>query len=271
GHVEPHAHLLNAPPDGQLLYKIMTVENLLNSIVGNYFHFNRVDKYKDDLRDGQQLPKDEQINAGVRFEKDPGFSMADYCDRSRARTYACCFSLENSDYIWSKYANGGERGKVCIVLDFSKLRTTLNQTLQSGNAALEFGGNRCPQIFSINYGIIDYVEWDRHQVNTEYMSNPIKYTYLKDKEKFSKEKELRIALSALGIGQFPLGDGNTMHFPDSLKMTFDFRTANANGTIQQILYASNCDYDFLHAELHKLHIVPSEESGHCIKGSLRVR
>ena len=63
GSVEPHAPLLTIPPDGQLLYKILSVENLLRSIVGNYIHFNRVDSYADfpgaDPHDGQQLPKDQ--------------------------------------------------------------------------------------------------------------------------------------------------------------------------------------------------------------------
>jgi hypothetical protein len=35
------------PPDGKLLYKMMTIENLLRSIIGAYLHFNRVDRYKD--------------------------------------------------------------------------------------------------------------------------------------------------------------------------------------------------------------------------------
>ena len=260
GYIEPHAALLNTPAVGQLLYKMMTIENLLASVAGNYLHFNRVDRYKDDLNDGQQLPKDQQVSAEVKFERSPNFSAADYYNQSRARTYACCFSLENSDYIWSNYANGSERGKVCIVFDFGKLRTILNRTLQPGNAALEYGGNRCHQIFSINYGIIEYVKWNKHQANTEYLANPIHYTYLKDKNKFSAENELRISLSATGIGQFVLNDGSTMNFPDSLHMDFDFRAANADGTFQQILCAPDCDIGFLYAELNKLHIVPSEDS-----------
>ena len=68
GGVEPHAPLLTIPPDGQLLYKIMSVENLLRSIVGNYLHFNRVDSYSDfpgaDPHDGRQLPEDQQRGIG---------------------------------------------------------------------------------------------------------------------------------------------------------------------------------------------------------------
>lgn len=263
GGVEPHALLLNVPPDGQLLYKIMTVENLLRSIVGNYLHFNRVDSYADftgaDLHDGRQLPKDHQGNAHTRFEKAPDFSAADYYDQSRARTYACCLSLENSDYIWNNYANGSAKGKVCIVFGFGRLRATLNQTLQPGNAALKYNGNRCHQIFSVNYGIVEYVEWDTHQANTEHLPNPIKYTYLKDKKRFFEEKELRISLSAIGIVEFILQDGSTMQFPSSLQLAFDFRSAIADHTIQQILCAPDSNSDFFQAELHKLRIVPSKE------------
>jgi len=68
GIVEPHVPLLNVPHDGQLLYKVMTVENLLRSVSGNYLHFNRVDSYVDlsgsnphaDSNDGRQLPNDEK-------------------------------------------------------------------------------------------------------------------------------------------------------------------------------------------------------------------
>lgn len=261
GSVESHAPLLNVPPDGQLLYKIASVENLLRSIVGSYLHFNRVDSYADfpgaDSHDGRQLPKDQLGNARAKFEKAPDFSAADYYDQSRDRTYACCFSLENSDFIWNNYANGSAKGKVCVVFGFGKLRATLNQALQPGNAALEYNGIRCHQIFSLNYGIVEYVEWDTHQVNTERFPNPIKYTFLKDK-KFFEEKELRISLSAIGIWKFALGDGSTMPFPSSLQLSFDFRAAIADHTIQQILCAPDADSDFLQAELHKLRIVASK-------------
>lgn len=262
GSVEPHAPLLNFPPDGHLLYKIVSVENLLRSIVGSYLHFNRVDSYADfpsaDPHDGRQLPKDQLGNARAKFEKARDFSAADYYDQSRARTYACCFSLENSDFIWSNYANSSAKGKVCVVFGFGRLREMLNQTLRPGNAALEYNGIRCHQIFSLNYGIVEYVEWDMHQANAEHLLNPIEYTFLKDKKKFSEEKELRISLSALGIGQFALGEGSTMQFPSSLQLAFDFRAAIADRTIQQILCASGADSDFLQAELHKLRIVASK-------------
>lgn len=260
GRIQPHASLLTVPPEGQLLYKIMTINNLLRSISGSYLHFNRVNSYTDftaaDPHDGQQFPKDLQSNAKARFQKAPEFSAAHYYDQSRARTYACCLFLENSDFIWKNYVGSSVERKVCIVFEFGKLRTTLNQVLQPGNAVLEANGNRCHQIFSVNYGVVEYVEWDRHQANEARLPNPIKYTYLKDRM-FSEEKEVRVSLSALGIGKFVLNDGSTIDFPPSLHVAFDFRRAISDGTIRQVLYAADCDYDFVCTELTKLGIVPS--------------
>jgi hypothetical protein len=263
GSIEPHAYLLKHPPDGQLLYKIMSIENLVRSITDSYLHFNRVDSYKDfpgaDLHDGQQLSKDERGNVQTKFEKRPDFSAADYYNQSRARTYACCFSLENSDHIWNNYAKDSPKRKVCVVYNLGKLRDTINQMLQSGNAALEYNGIRCRQIFSVNYGIIEYVELDTHRANEKHLPNPIIYTYLKDKA-FQEENEFRIALSAIGVGQFALNNGSTMQFPASLRLNFDFRAAMADGTIQQILYTPDCDLSFLLSELQTLRIEPSQGS-----------
>jgi hypothetical protein len=125
-----------------------------------------------DAHDSEQPPKDRSTNASLKFTKSPQFSVADLNDRSRARTYACCFSLENSASIWTNYGNGSETGgKVCIVFDYSKLRETLNKTFRL-------------DIFNINYGMVEYVELKDHQENQE---NQIRYTYLKDKE-FQHEK-----------------------------------------------------------------------------------
>ncbi|MGH8615057.1 MAG: hypothetical protein ACREYF_24305 [Gammaproteobacteria bacterium] len=261
GDVEPHAGLLRLPLDEQALYKITTVENLLRSIVGKYLHFNRVDSYPDfpgvDLNDGQQLPGDQPGNASARFQKAPEFSAADYYDQSRARTYACCFSLENSAHIWNTYGKDSAKGKACVVFSFRKLRARLNRTLQPGNAAVLYNGVECLQIFSVNYGIVEYVDWHAHRANAKFLPNPIEYTYLKDRQ-FSEEKELRVSLSALGMGHFALDDGAIMQFPLSLQLSFDFKAAMADGTIQQLLLSPDTDVDFLNGELQKLRIVAKE-------------
>jgi hypothetical protein len=76
GLIEPHAGLLIAPPEGQSLYKMMTVENLLRSIAGSYLHFNRVDAYQDlDPSDGAQVPGDQSGNALATFVHDVGCEL----------------------------------------------------------------------------------------------------------------------------------------------------------------------------------------------------
>ena len=261
GSIEPHAPLLSIPPEDQLVYKVMTVDNLLRSVTRNYLHFNRVDSYSDfqnaDENDGQQLPKDQPANAAARFQKAPDFSAADYYNQTRARTYACCFSIENSDYIWKNYANGSEKGKACVVFEFGKLRVMLNRASNPEGAALIYEGNVCRQIFSINYGLASYVDWETHQTNEQYLSNPILYTYIKDAVRFREEKELRISLSAIGIGDFALKDCTLIQFPPSLQLGFDFREAIANGTIREILLSPEADSGFLATELGKLRIEPA--------------
>src|SRR5882672_1919509 len=97
--------------------------------------------------------------------------------------------------------------------------------LLSGGAALEFDGIRCRQIFDLNYGIVDYVDWASHRANETRLPNPIMYTYLKDRGRFAEERELRISLSALGIGKFVLDDLTEIAFPQHLHLGFDFRAA----------------------------------------------
>ena len=241
----------------------MTVENLLRSITGNYLHFNRVDRYADfqnaDENDSLQLPNDRPLNTASRFQEVPEFSAADYYDQSRARTYACCFSIENSDHIWKNYANENGKDKVCVVFEFGKLRSMLNHALNPEGATLIYEGNVCRQIFSINYGLVKYVDWGTHQTNEQYLANPIIYTYFKDAVRFGEEKELRISLSALGIGHFALKDGTMFQFLPSLQLGFDFRAALANGAIREILVSPEADSGFVPTELGKLRIEPAAE------------
>jgi len=257
GTVEPHAPLLRMPPDDQLLYKVMTVENLVRSIGDRYIHFNRVDSYSDfanaDQNDGRQLPADQPINAATRFQTDPSYSASDFYDLCRRRTYACCFSVENSDYIWENYGNGSEKGKVCVIFEFRKLRAMLNSAMAQEGTVLLHEGNPCRQIFSVNYGLVNYVPWGTHRTNEEYLSNPILYTYIKD-DQFEEDKELRISLSAIGIGQFALANGTLVEFPSSIRFGFNFRNAIDDLTIRQVLLAPEADSGFLKRELSQLGI-----------------
>jgi len=246
--------MLDQPNGGRLLYKVMTIENLVRSVKGSYLHFNRVNSYSDfpgaDQHDGQQSPTDRPLNEAKKFRNAPQHSLANYYDQCRARTYACCFSLENSDHIWRNFGNGSELGKVCVVFEFGKLRATLNETLSSTDTALFYGGIRCRPIFSINYGLIDYVDWEKQRLNSVSLANPIEYTYMKD-AKFLPENELRISLSALGIGKLVLNDGMEMEFPKDLQMTFDFRRATATNVIREVKVLKDEHRAALEAEFRK--------------------
>jgi hypothetical protein len=255
--VEPNASQLEIPAENQLLYKITSVENFLSSIKGNYLYFNRVDFYKDfpgaDSRDGEQLLLDRPGNASTKFHKQPGFTAADYYDQSRSRSYACCFSMENSPYIWKNYGvKEDSMGKICIVFNFGKLRKLLNYTLESENAGLVYNGILLHQIFSINYGLIKYVNWENHQINTPHLPSPIEYLYTKDINSFSNEKEFRISLSAIGIGSFVLNDRSKIQFSQALSFSFDYHAAIRNGVIQYIKIPSEWDPTNFYAELKKL-------------------
>lgn len=261
--VEPHRFLLQQPEPGQLLFKIVKVHYLIDMLKGSYLHFQRVDTYTDDTTDGEQLPFDRLVGAGISFEKAPDHTLDKYYDTARARTYACCFSLEHSAYLWEHYAP--DRDAVCLVFDFEKLRERLNTTMQvtlDNDGLLQHGENRFKQIFLINYGIVEYVDRDTHALHSTRIANPIQFTFLKDRGRYASERELRIALSAPGIGRFVLNSGATMEFPPTLQMVFDFRAAFSEGTITEIRcppsFVDASYIEILCAEMTKLGMMAME-------------
>lgn len=256
GWLEPHAGLLTVPPDDQLLYKVMSIDNLVRSVRGGYLHFNRVDCYGDgpgaDQLDGCQLPLDEPGNIAARFLNAPDFSAADLYNRSRSRTYACCFSLENSEHIWQNYGNGSEKGKVALVFEFGRLRARMRESFQNGEIVCEANGRRIAQVFSLNFGLVEYVDWTNHQANARRLANPIQYAYLKAR-RFCREKELRIALSAPAGAQFAAG-GELIEFPPSLSWPFDFKAARVDGSLKHLEVISGSDTAYLRSGLADLNI-----------------
>lgn len=257
GWIEPHKMLLEQPSPGQRLYKVMSVENLLRSVAGSYLHFQRVDQYRDfpgaDSEDGAEPAGAKATSVKVGFQKSPNYSLSDYYDSVRRRTYACCFSLENSEYIWDNYGGNTDLGKICLEFVYEKLRERLNATM-SGPSTLMYGDIQCHQIFSINYGKIVYVDRGVHNPIGDVFPNPIIYTYLKDRETYNKENELRISLSALGLGRPVLNDGQEMNFSPTLSVEFDFRKAIIDGTITQILTGPMTNLENLKAKFTELGI-----------------
>lgn len=250
GYVEPHAGLLAVPVPGQLVFKVMTVENFLRSLDGSYLHFNRVDAYHDlDPNDGAQLASDQRANLGIGFAANPQFTASNYYDLARSRTYAYCLSLENTEHIWSVYGGEDPRSKVGLCFDFDKLRGRLNKTLSSG-ASLQQADVGYRQIFSINYGVVSYINFAEHRLNEERLPNPIQYAHLKDAA-FAGDRELRVTLSALGIGTYILDNGQAAAFPPSLQLGFDFRDALRDGTIASLLCSEECDARLIEQQLKK--------------------
>jgi hypothetical protein len=105
--------------------------------------------------------------------------------------------------------------------------------------------------------VVEYVPWDVHRANTERLQNPIQYTYRKG-DKYPDDRELRISLSAFGIGHFVLNDGSRLDFRPNPQVGFDFKSAFADGTITRLLLAQDHDVNFLRAELDNLRIAPVE-------------
>lgn len=257
GWIEPHKMLLEQPGPDQRLYKVMSVENLLRSVAGSYFHFQRVDQYRDfpgaDCEDGAETANARAISARVGFQKSSNYSLSEYYDCARRNTYACCFSLKSSEFIWDNYGGSTDFGKVCLEFDYEKLRGRLNR-MMSVPSALMYGDIQCRQIFSINYGKVLYVDRGAYNPIGDFFSNPIIYTYLKDKI-YSDENEFRISLSAPGMGRPVLSDGQAMNFSPAMSVEFDFRKAIIDGIIIQILTTPKTNLEALNAELTKLRII----------------
>lgn len=229
--------LLSQPDNNQLLYKFIKWQNFYSSVVGGYLYFNRVDLYDDftnsDQSDGEQLPLDRINNEKITFIKDPSYSLSKLNDDSRSKTYACCFSLECTDYMWEKYGNNGQ-DSLCLVFNFGKLRQILNETFNS--SAVIDSNSICSQIFSITYGNIEYVDRERHKSKHP---NNIYNTYYKS-DLFKEEREFRIALST-PIGKYMIGERELI-FPKSTHFLFNFQKAFEDETIESIITYNN-DHD----------------------------
>jgi len=221
--VESHKNLLEQVSDETMLYKIVSFENFCKMLEGNYLHFNRVDNYIDDKNDSNQPEQERLMNEKFFFEKDPNFTLRNYYEGCRKRSYACCFSLDipKADH-WKEYGGKEPEKAVCLVMNFGKLKSLLN-------------------IFHLNYGVVKYGSFVNDIISHTIRPNPIEYVYFKD-SKYKKERELRISLSALGIGRIQISDGQLFDFPDSIAFGFNLNQALNFGAISHIEIA---DKDFL--------------------------
>lgn len=206
----------------------------------SYLYFRRVDTYQDDIKDSDQPIRDKAINRNIGFEKQPEYKLYDYYRSCRARTYACCFSTENSNYIWENYS-AGDPNAICLIFNTGKLKELLNKTIE--NSEIIFGKGQCRNFFDINYGSVKYGDFENHVLSKRVCSNPIEYSYFKD-SKYQSEKEFRITLSAIGLGKIVCPDGSEFCFPDSVKIGISIKKALLCGAISSMEVSPKCEKEF---------------------------
>lgn len=233
--IEPHAKLLKKPHGNKLLYKIIPSEFFIDMVKNNYLYFSRVDTYKDDGKDSDLPNKDRRLSDQSKFQNNPEFSAADYYDRCRKQTYACCFTTENTNYIWQHY-DKNDPNAVCLVFRSGKLIQYLNShfeesILNIGNASY------------VNYGLVTYINYDE-QYLSERLLNPTAYVYAKDADKFSEEKEFRISLSSLGCFNYVLPNGEEFCFPPYFELPFNYKIASTMNAIKRIELSRNHTKNF---------------------------
>jgi hypothetical protein len=236
--IEPHAELLSKPINGTLLYKIIPAQYFFDMLEKKYLYFRRVDTYCDDKRDSDQPDKDKELTKGIKFEKSPQYTVQQYYSDTRSKTYACCFSTENTQYLWDHYDNQ-ESNSICLVFDCEKLMKHLNSKYE--NAKLIVDNKEYFNFFFINYGLVTYGNFDEAYINKELLT-PIKYAYFKDASKYSEEKEFRISLSC--IGRYKVGDYE-FDFPESIQLEFDLSEAVKLGVVKNIIISEKYENDFV--------------------------
>ncbi|HGK7612073.1 TPA: hypothetical protein ACJ6J3_15705 [Legionella pneumophila] len=215
--LEPHKHILKKPHGNKDIYKIIPGNNFLDMIKEKYLYFRRVDTYSDDLNDSALPNRDRNLSEQSKFQYAPNISMADYYDKCRAKSYACCFTTQISKYVWEHYCNN-DPNAICIIFRSGQLITYLNSTLN--NSRLIINERVHHDFFWVNYGLVDYIDYDDKYL-LELLPNPTEYLYIKDR-RYSKEKEFRISLSCLQYEHYVLPNGEELQFPESIKLEFDF-------------------------------------------------
>lgn len=270
--VETHKNFLKQTTDETLLYKVISFKNFLKMLEGNYLHFNRVNNYTDDKNDADQPEQEKLLNQKIYFEKDPNFSLRNYYEECRKRSYACCFSLDiPRANQWEEYGGDDPKKAVCLVMNFGKLKFLLNETFRNSRLVTNTGlilnnhavgknllclhldannkiikqyrADNITQILHLNYGIINYGDFVNDIISPEVRPNPIEYLYFKDDSYREKDgKELRISLSSIGMGKIQLADGQLFEFPESIAFEFNLNQALSCGAISHIEIA---DKEFL--------------------------
>ena len=236
--IETHAPFLKKPSDKTSLFKIVTSENFFSMLENDYLYFRRVDTYHDDCRDSDQPDLDKEISNKAKFINNPEYTASNYYASCRSRTYACCFSTENSLHIWEHY-EFNDPNTFCLIFDAYKLTNYLNYYLDK--SWIIFNNKTPTNFFDFNNGLVSYGDFGDMFMKNSMHPNPIEYVYFKDASKYSEEKEFRFTLSAAGIfKKFVFQDQSELIFPKSIKLEFSFFTAIKMGIITELQLSQKC-------------------------------
>jgi len=242
----PNEVQLDQPNAHVLLYKIVNIDDFIDMIKNNYLYFKRVDTYRDDCRDSD-IPDHDQPIAEKEYFQDSNHNLLNYYRNFRERSYACCFTLKHTPYIWRHYGSNN-KDAICIVFNYNKFL----QYIRNNGLQVTLNNKRY-SFFNLNGGLVKYGSLINESLiknNNSYLTNPIHHIYFKD-VKYKNEHEYRLSLS------FPIGgyvniidkdNKKSLDFPNSVKFEFDFTLADTFKVINKIYFRK----EFLQSNKNKL-------------------
>ncbi len=150
---------------------------------------------------------------------------------------------------WIKYGGKNPEKAICIVFRFGELKKFLNKKFVKSKIVTTHGqvlhdfitaeavtndgdivNKTALQLFHINYGLVEYGDFEKDVLFSEDRPNLIEYAFFKD-ERYSSEKELRILISHnVGIGK-AYSNGKIFNFPESFQFEFNFDYALQVGAV----------------------------------------
>jgi hypothetical protein len=197
------------------------------------------------LKDSDLTDSDKKLSNQVFFDKSPDYSLGDYYNACREKTYVCCFSTENTDHIWKEYG-GCDSNAVCVVFERGVLTDYLDTIY--ADSKLFINGINCKNFISLNYGIINYGNIKNDSLADAHFQNPIKNTHFKDSQ-YREDNEFRISLSHMHPSKkYALPDGKEFTFPEELFFPFDWK----NVKIKELLVSQTHEDGFLETLKQKL-------------------
>ncbi len=248
--IQPHKERLKQPDDKTKLYKIIPLKFLEDILDKNYFHFQRVNTYKDDINDSDQPRIDKMLAEKSIFLHSKNYSAKDYYDSCRSRTYACCFSTKLTDHLFENYYSKPQDKAICLAFNSPNLIDQLNNNFS--NSPIKYGQQRLKNFLDINHGLVEYGNFEDRFMH-DLLPNPIEYVYFKD-NKYSEEHEFRTVISTIGMGNIVLPDKSPFQFAESINLSISLVEASNANILEKIILGKNSDKQATEQLLKKYNI-----------------